>query len=277
VIPARALALILLALVLPAAAKKTPPVLCPDARFIVGPVVGATTGASQVLVVGAQASLEGVCTPAAAKRKAKPKATIVRVVWPAGACTGVAGRLKLQATITETCTKIGGNAIARKAHIKRKVDGAVSRCGDGFVDATGGEVCDGTAGCAAGETCDAQCDACTVGGTPVTTTTTLPAGATLCCQAVGACIDVAASDATALCSQQALKGTLAPAGQVCDASQGTCGAVKNHGARCCQCPAQSPPFPHQQYCFESSSSSCGPVCVPTVGGTCDPVSETCQP
>ncbi len=106
-----------------------------------------------------------------------------------------------------------------------------------------------------------------------TTTTTLPV-TTLCCQVVGACIDADSADLPTICAQ--FHGTVAPGGQVCDATHGTCGAVKDHGLRCCQCPASSPPFPHPNYCFESATSTCGGVCTRVDGGTCDAGTQTCS-
>jgi hypothetical protein len=263
-----------------AEAKKPPP-LCPEARFVVDTIVGVSAGTAQLLVVaGGQVSLVGECAAAKVVRKATPRGTRLTAVWPNAACHDLRGRTKLVATIAPGCATLAGTVTARKAHFKHPVAGKVSACADGVLDTGRGEACDGPAGCPPGESCNEVC-AC-VPGTGATTTTTVPAITTRCCQAVGACIDADAADAQALCD--AFSATLAPAGQVCDAANAAmspsgpqCGALKTHGARCCECAQQSPPFPHPQSCFETSTGTCGSICTRHDGATCDAVSETCQP
>ena len=113
--------------------------------------------------------------------------------------------------------------------------------------------------------------------TTSTSTSTTAIGAIRCCQAVGACFDANDPAATTKCGL--LNATIAPSGQHCDATMGLCGAgAVVHAANCCQCPSNSPPFPHTSYCFETNNTSaqaCGPVCTSHLGQTCGPVTETC--
>src|SRR5205823_12472978 len=88
-----------------------------------------------------------------------------------------------------------------------------------------------------------------------------------------ACFDADPADAEAAC--RLLSGTLHPSLEVCDGTKGTCGAMKQVRANCCQCPEPSPPFPHPGYCFDTNISSCGPVCTKTAGPACGPDSQTC--
>ena len=195
------------------------------------------------------------------------------------------GRAQLKARILPGCRLLSGTLVARKFRRPFKDAPLSTGCGDGLVDPGLGEECEGATGCGAGQHCvDCTCVAGSTATLPgetttttapgtATTTTTFPAVSSRCCQAVGACFDADPADAEAAC--RLLSGTLHPSLEVCDGTKGTCGAMKQVGANCCQCPEPSPPFPHPGYCFDTNISSCGPVCTKTAGVACGPDSQTC--
>jgi hypothetical protein len=75
-----------------------------------------------------------------------------------------------------------------------------------------------------------------------------------------------------------LGGTLNPG--VCDPDSERCvppGPVTNPDF-CCQCPVDSPPFPHPQVCFEGVAgheNKCQDPCFLIPGLTCGPLTEIC--
>ena len=268
----------ILPLLVIAAHAKKPTVDCPGGRFLVQGrqlVAGTGTGPDDVMIDRASrvVSIGSGCPAVSTTVLPTSKGTRIHAVWPVGACTGLKGRAQLKARILPGCRLLSGTLVARKLRKPFKDIPLSTGCGDGLVDPGLGETCDGATGCGAGEHC-VGCDVCAPGAVASPTTTTLSTTVTTrCCQAVGACFDADPADAEAAC--RLLSGTLHPSLEVCDGTKGTCGAMKQVGANCCQCPEPSPPFPHPGYCFDTNISSCGPVCTKTAGVACGPDSQTC--
>jgi YVTN family beta-propeller protein len=144
-----------------AAAK---PPLCTAQRFAVAgsPLLG--PGGEVVVLANGTIAIGTLCAARQAVFMRKKKGTAVQVTFPPGGCTGVTGKVKLRAVITDNCSTITGKLKAPKA---KAVDftGSTSVCGDSTIDAGGGEECDGSpTGCDAGETCSGDCR-CVQGGT----------------------------------------------------------------------------------------------------------------
>src|SRR5690242_4611207 len=92
------------------------PAPCPSARYlIVGtPVVSQPTGATASAVqAGSLVGLDGLCEPIAPKRLTANRkgVTQVRAIWTA--CTGLVGKVRLKATITDGCTHLHGTLKAK--------------------------------------------------------------------------------------------------------------------------------------------------------------------
>ncbi|TMB42604.1 MAG: hypothetical protein E6J55_15450 [Deltaproteobacteria bacterium] len=270
-------------------ARKTP-VDCPGGRFLIqGQRLIPGSGAAPDVVTVERGPrvvfIASGCPRVSAGVLSTPGGTRVHAVWPASACPGLKGRAQLKARILPGCRLLSGTLVARKFRRPFKDAPLSTGCGDGLVDPGLGEECEGATGCGAGQHCvDCTCVAGSTATLPgetttttapgtATTTTTFPAVSSRCCQAVGACFDADPADAEAAC--RLLSGTLHPSLEVCDGTKGTCGAMKQVGANCCQCPEPSPPFPHPGYCFDTNISSCGPVCTKTAGVACGPDSQTC--
>ncbi len=134
-----------------------PPPACGAGRYLLS--ADLTTGepdhVGKALVIGADGvSVPGICASIAPKvLKGTKKGTKVRAEWPVAQCDGFSGKkVVLTGKIVDGCTQFVGRLKAKKA--KQKVQGGLSTCGDGKVDAAGGlEACDppGTA------TCNAAC------------------------------------------------------------------------------------------------------------------------
>lgn len=170
IFPRPVIVLVALALVLPAvaaAAKRKPSrTPCPGGRFVLAaPAVLGGGPAVHAVVVGASGVSVASCPSTPATLKAGRKGTTLRATWTS--CPGIPGRVTLRARIVSDCQELRGVLRLAKGKPRRlAVAGARSRCGDGRVDAAGGEECDGT-GCAAGDTCSPT--ACTCAG-PATIT-----------------------------------------------------------------------------------------------------------
>jgi hypothetical protein len=127
-------------------------------RYLLSASVSAAAGApagSALVVASDGVSIPGVCTavvPTVLKAN-KKGVTKLKAQWPVIACTGFTGKkVTLSGKIVEACAKFSGSLKGKK--VKRKLQAAQSRCGDGTVDRDGGgETCDppGTATC--GPTC----------------------------------------------------------------------------------------------------------------------------
>ena len=106
--------------------------------------------------------------------------------------------------------------------------------------------------------------------TTSTTTTSLPASVR-CCSLGPGCFDAEETFTTNLCPN--LAGTVAPPGQSCDGTTGSCATTGATGQLCCNCPMASfcmegPIVPLGDLCFDVG-------CTPMVGYTCDVVTRTC--
>lgn len=123
----------------PAWAAKGPS--CPHARYR---VVGKPIGTAATLEMGSTVALDGVCEAVAPKRwKAGRKGTRVVAKWKR--CAG--GPVRLEGVVDDGCSRFRGTV--QIGGRTRRVEAIRSACGDGFVDARGGEACDGDADCAA--------------------------------------------------------------------------------------------------------------------------------
>jgi len=151
------------------AADAAKPALCPDGRFVVQNdavlVAGAPT--PNVLVVsGGTLAIASACDAAPGTVKAARKGTRLIGHWKP---CGEIARVKLKGMLpAPDCTTVTGIVKAKKTP-KVRFTAVRSRCGDGVVDAGGGEQCEDDAACSGG-TCS---DACRCEPTG-TTTTTLP-------------------------------------------------------------------------------------------------------
>jgi RHS repeat-associated protein len=162
----------------PVAARKPKPTPCPPGRFLVA-ATGApllTSGASvtdgEAFAVGAgEVAFHAHCPPRRAKIRAFRNSTKVTVNWPA---CGEARAVRLTARIdAPACNLLRGTLRARKQR-PRAFRAVRSTCGDGVLDAAGGEGCDPALGdCGGGATCSTDCR-CVAPGTTTTTTTTAP-------------------------------------------------------------------------------------------------------
>ena len=152
---------------------------CPGGRYIVtggALVTGDSSGPIEPVVIGSQISIGNACNPVRAKLKVVKQGTSVMAVWPS--CVGLKGRVKLKGTLDTTCTTLNGKLIAKKSKLRETFVAHATRCGDGVVDPSNGEECDGDA-CASGAGCSAECTCLSVAttttsATPTTTTTTVP-------------------------------------------------------------------------------------------------------
>jgi len=154
------LALVLLAIGTPAAAKPPPvPATCAG-RFILtdgrGPLLGGVQSpvAPDLLVLeGAGASFTlGIgsgCAPAAAVLKQTKKGITVGAHWKR---CGTARKVRLAAMLDASCDHVAGTFRFKGAR-PRAFEARRSACGDGTVDAAAGEACEHDADCPAGNGC----------------------------------------------------------------------------------------------------------------------------
>lgn len=147
--------LLILALVLLLAphadAKKTKPTHCPDGRFLVG-----DSALGAMVLASGQASIDPGCAPTKAKVKARKKATTIAAKWRT--CDGGPRRVRLLARIAAPdCATVTGKLRVKGSRPVR-FEGHRSACGDGTIDAGGGEACDdgNQTGC---DGCRADCSA----------------------------------------------------------------------------------------------------------------------
>jgi hypothetical protein len=154
-----------------ASAKLLP---CPAARYVVqGGALLPGAPASQVDVVSLggtppSAELSIGCTAAHLKgvvrMRAVKRGTKVAAQWRE--CAGLV-KVRLKGIVTDACSRL--TATFRADGLKTKPTAASSSCGDGFIDAEGGEACEpGGDGCAGACAADCTC-------MPATTTTSLSA------------------------------------------------------------------------------------------------------
>lgn len=150
------------------------PDLCPDGRFVVqsGAVLLPGGTAPDVLAVSSGTfAIASGCGAAPGKVKAARKGTRLIARWKA---CGAHVRVKLKGMIAAPdCATVTGIVKAKKTP-KVRFTAVRSTCGDGAVDAGGGEQCEDDAACSGGTCNDAcQCESTTTTLAPGTTTTTL--------------------------------------------------------------------------------------------------------
>jgi hypothetical protein len=115
-----------------------------------------------VVLDGTTAAITSGCPAVPATVRAKRNGT-TRVIaqWPtATPCAGLPAAAKVKGKIVNGCAQLAGRLKAPRARPKRRSFVALrSTCGDGFVDTTLGEACEGTAAgaCTAGCTDACQC------------------------------------------------------------------------------------------------------------------------
>jgi len=144
---------------------------CLTSRYLVegsALVVGDTSPSQPIVIAHGMVSIGSVCPPAAARYQFRPDAIVVRTVFPR--CTGLHGRVRLTVNLLPECTSVNGRLRARR--VNRGFSARLSVCGDGIVDAGGGEQCDRSS-CEAGSACSTSC-LCVPLPTTSTTSTTSP-------------------------------------------------------------------------------------------------------
>lgn len=143
------------AFALPAAAKSKPQP-CPDVRLLLtaGGAAVASPADTPVLLVfhAGRLSLTGACSPTSARAKPGKKGSKLTVVWKT--CNGLKN-VRLVGRTSPSCDTATGTLTAKRRP-KTAVNAATSHCGDGTIDAGGGEQCDTTA-CTGGATCSGTC------------------------------------------------------------------------------------------------------------------------
>jgi YVTN family beta-propeller protein len=132
------------------------PPLCTSGRFAVdaAPLIG--PGGEILVLANRTFAIGDVCAAHRAKLKRTKAGTRVIVKYPKNGCTGVVGKVKVSALITDNCTMVNGTLKLPKT-APTAFTAAASVCGDAVVDAGAGEECEGAIGCNAGETCNATC------------------------------------------------------------------------------------------------------------------------
>ena len=104
-----------------------------------------------------QIAIGTLCAARKAKLKRTKKGTSVKVTFGKGGCSGVSGKVKLTALITDDCSTMSGKLKAPKTDAVEFV-ATISTCGDGVVDTGNGEGCDDSAtGCDDGQGCTPTC------------------------------------------------------------------------------------------------------------------------
>ncbi|MCW5892760.1 MAG: hypothetical protein KIT14_19785 [bacterium] len=166
------LALAVLVLAAPAAARKRPPA-CPDGGFIVtGTTLTGLPGSSDgVFVVGKQVRLASGCDATKLRRRSRAARDRLAARWKR--CTAgdaVVKRVRLRARVAApACDTLEGTVKVR-GRKKMRFTATRSRCGDGVVDGSAGEICDDgnttpcdgcSADCTSADTCIADCAAYT--------------------------------------------------------------------------------------------------------------------
>lgn len=132
VLPVLALLLLLTPI---AGAKKTKPTACPDGRFLLG-----DSAAGAMVLASGHVGLDLGCPATRAKVKARKKATIVNARWRT--CDGVGRRVRFAARIAAPNCDTFTATLRVKGAKPRRFEGRRSACGDGTIDAGGGEGCD---------------------------------------------------------------------------------------------------------------------------------------
>lgn len=152
-------------------AKRPRPTPCEPGRFLVidpPPLItGGNVPAVDAIVVdptssGRSVAIDSGCAPRRPRLKLSRKGTSVRVRWPA---CGADTKVRFSARIAADCGTMQGTVRVAKAGA-RPFTAVRSMCGDGLVDAGGGEACEEDADCGLG-----TCAGCRCIGVPTTTST----------------------------------------------------------------------------------------------------------
>lgn len=174
-------ALVALGLLGQPGAAQTGPRHCVGGRYLVNGdaiVTGGTAAPRQAITIQDVAvSIGAACAPIACKIVVSSKGTTVKASWKR--CEGLPGRAVLQARFNADCSELSGTLVARKSRPKRRPFVAtLSRCGDGVLDADGGEACDVGTACEGGARCDDDCRCVPVAATTTSTTLLAPTTST---------------------------------------------------------------------------------------------------
>ena len=117
---------------------------------------------------------------------------------------GALKAVQIRATIPPDCATLSGTIKAKKVPTRSFTAKRATGCGDGVLDATGGEGCEVDGDCQAGD----LCTACACGPIPTTTTTTTVPGSTVT-------TTTTSSTTTTTISLTCGDGTVDP-GEICD-------------------------------------------------------------
>src|SRR5262245_12034094 len=153
-----------------ASGRKQPAPKCLGGVFVIGQsplTIGASTTRFQTIVIAdGRLSLGEQCS-GRVRLRAKKGTTTLNASVPG--CPGIRGKVRVTGTFDAACGAFSGKLKAKK--IRRTPFGAtLTRCGDGVIDPSTGEECEGATGCAGGPACDPTACRC------VATSTTIPAG-----------------------------------------------------------------------------------------------------
>jgi hypothetical protein len=178
-----ALGILCLAAFAATAAAKRP--VCPGGHFVpAAPLLpGSATGGDDVLSLDATTGLAigSLCGPAHVTVKGTRRGTTLKsTLHPCGSLT----RARVTGLVAPDCVHLDGKLTAphRRPRAQKFTARRPTSCGDGVVDSEGGEECEQTVDCPAG-----QCVACTCAtsasstSTSTTTSTTLPVGPAQAC------------------------------------------------------------------------------------------------
>jgi len=153
----------------PARAQPKPPP-CAGGRYLVqdAPLITGSTmvGPDAVTIGDFQVAVGSGCAAKPVNVRATWQGTRFHKRW--WQCDDIAGPVVVNALIEPTCQVMTGRLVARRAKVRRNFVATRSRCGDGIVDAGGGEQCETADDCAG-----VPCVACGCGAPPVSTTTTV--------------------------------------------------------------------------------------------------------
>jgi len=166
------LAVIAVALLVPATspARKPKPEPCPPGRFLAAAPLLPDGGGGVVTLGDGAAALDACGAAAVVTIRAKRRFTKVTARWPS---CGAFARLRLVGRIAAPdCGLLRGTLKARKAR-PQKLAAVRSTCGDGLLDAGGGETCEpGVLACELDAVCELDCRCAPDGASTTSTSTT---------------------------------------------------------------------------------------------------------
>lgn len=154
------------------AQPKPPP--CAGGRYLVqdAPLIaGGAAVVPDVISIGDfQVAVGSGCAAKPVNVRATWQGTRFRKRW--WQCDDIAGPVVVTALIEPTCQVMTGRLVARRAKVRRNFVATRSRCGDGIVDAGGGEECEAAADCPDEVAC-VECRCGVPGSTTTITVTTV--------------------------------------------------------------------------------------------------------